>query len=465
MFYRFTLLFALYATFSLPLSAKEIVNDITGLNPIAVSQVIAPKTLNEIKEIIKSHSGPISIGGGRYSMGGQTATESTLQIDMRAFNQILKLDVQQKKIVVQTGIRWRDIQEAIDPHHLSVKIMQSYANFTVGGSLSVNAHGRYIGAGPLINSVDSIKVILADGEEVIASRSENTEIFFSAIGGYGGVGVIVEATLNLVPNEKMRREVKKIHVTDYKDYFLKHIRNHPDALLHNGDLYPPAYQNVRTETWYRTDKPLTIATNLLPQHQKYWLEPSVISSISTLPFGTELRAQVLDPLLRSKEIVVWRNYEASADVAQLEPTTPRLLFTYALQEYFVPVDNFDEFIPKLRTVLQKYNVNVINVSIRHAPPDPGTYLAWAPNEVFSFVIYYKQATTKRAQTKVKQWTRELIDQALSVHGAYYLPYQIYASPSQFQKAYPDYQKFFNAKRKYDPTNKFRNKLWDSYYQN
>ena len=35
--------------------------------------------------------------------------------------------------------------EAIDPYDLSVKIMQSYANFTVGGTLSVNAHGRRSG--------------------------------------------------------------------------------------------------------------------------------------------------------------------------------------------------------------------------------------------------------------------------------------------------------------------------------
>jgi len=32
--------------------------------------------------------------------------------------------------------------------------MQSYANFTVGGSLSVNVHGRYVNQGPLILSVE-----------------------------------------------------------------------------------------------------------------------------------------------------------------------------------------------------------------------------------------------------------------------------------------------------------------------
>jgi FAD/FMN-containing dehydrogenase len=40
--------------------------------------------------------------------------------------------------------------------------MQSYDNFTVGGSLSVNAHGRYVGLGPIVLSVKSIRLVLAD---------------------------------------------------------------------------------------------------------------------------------------------------------------------------------------------------------------------------------------------------------------------------------------------------------------
>jgi FAD/FMN-containing dehydrogenase len=218
------------------------------------------------------------------------------------------------------------------------------------------------------------------------------------------------------------------------------------------------------ETWVRTDKPLTNHTRLIPRDQKYWLEPSAISAISTLPFGAELRSNVLDPLVKSKELVVSRNHEASYDVGQLEPTTPRLVFTYVLQEYFIPVDQFDAFVPRLARIFQKYSVNVINVSIRHALPDPGTLLAWAPKEVFSFVVYYKQAVTEAAKSKVGQWTRELIDEALALGGSYYLPYQIHARPEQFKKAYPGHKNFFEIKRQFDPTNKFRNKLWDAYMQ-
>lgn len=168
-------------------------------------------------------------------------------------------------------------------------------------------------------------------------------------------------------------------------------------------------------------------------------------------------------MIDKKELVTWRNYEASYDVAQLEPTTARLIYTYALQEYFVPVENFDAFLPKMKEIFSNHNVNIINVSIRHSMPEKDTYLAWASREVFSFVIYYKQGTSQSSKEAVMKWTRELIDSVIALEGTYYLPYQIHATNEQFKKAYPNYKKFFEIKAKYDPTYKFRNKLWDSYY--
>lgn len=442
--------------------SKTLVNDVTNINPIEVNRIVTPLTTADIVSAVRSVSGSVSIGGGRFSMGGQTATENSIQIDMRTFNKVIHLDVNKKQITVQAGIRWRDVQEELDKRNLAVKIMQTYSNFTVGGSLSVNCHGRYIGEGPLIRSVESIKVILADGKEVFASRTENSEIFFSAIGGYGGIGVISEATLNLADNEKIERSVKVLPALEYKKYFFENIRENKDVILHNGDLYPPDYKTVSAVSWHRSNKPLTVEDRLIPRNQNYSLLPNALSLLSTIPFGTEIRPKI-DSILYKSSAVVWRNYEASYDVAQLEPSTPRLLFTYVLQEYFAPVDKFDDFISKMRMVFQKHKVNVVNVSIRHSLPDSGSYLAWAPEEVFAFVVYYKQRTNESSKKNVKKWTRELIDEVISMNGRYYLPYQIHASEKQFKKAYPNFQKFFDVKKKVDPTNKFRNKLWDAYY--
>lgn len=225
-------------------SSNTIVNDVTQINPIIVADVITPTTIEEIQKKVAQHKGKISIGGGRYSMGGQTATENGLQINMQKMNKVIKLDVENKKITVQAGIRWRDIQDVIDPHNLSIKIMQTYSNFTVGGSLSVNVHGRYIGQGPMIRSADAIKIVLANGSLLEASPIQNPEIFYGSIGGYGGIGVIVEATLQLAENTKVERFAKMIPANEYKNYFFSEIRDNKKVIFHNGDIYPPEFSEV-----------------------------------------------------------------------------------------------------------------------------------------------------------------------------------------------------------------------------
>ena len=73
--------------------------------------------------------------------------------------------------------------------------------------------------------------------------------------------------------------------------------------------------------------------------------------------------------------------------------------------------------------------------MRHAYADEETYLSWAAEEVFAFVIYYKQGTDKEAREQVRQWTVDMTDAILSENGRWYLPYQPHASVEQFQKGY------------------------------
>ena len=130
---------------------QTLINDITQMNPTYVGSVVEPTSIDQVVDALRTSSGPVSIGGGRFSQGGQVSYPDSLHLDMRKLNRVVNLDVEGKRITVESGITWRKIQSAIDPHDLSVRIMQTYSNFTVGGSLSVNVHGRYIGEGPLVS--------------------------------------------------------------------------------------------------------------------------------------------------------------------------------------------------------------------------------------------------------------------------------------------------------------------------
>jgi FAD/FMN-containing dehydrogenase len=449
---------------NLPERVGMVVNDVTRLNPIPVWAVSVPTSVAEVQAAVRRTDGPISIGGGHFSMGGQTASPGSLHLDMRRLNRVLELRPQERTIRVEAGIRWCDIQRFVDPHDLAVQIMQTYANFTVGGSLSVNVHGRYVGLGPLALSVRAIRMVLADGSVVDASPTQNAELFHGAIGGYGGLGVIVEAELALADNVRVQREHALLPTHQYARWFRERVRSHDDAVFHNADLYPPHYSQARAVTWRKTNNAVTVPHRLQPIRRHYPLERYFYWAFTETPGGRWRRQHLVDRLLYLRNPVHWRNYEAGYDVAELEPAS-RKRRTYVLQEYFVPVARFDDFVARMAEILGRHRVNAVNVSVRHALPDPGSLLAWAREEVFAFVLYHKQHTRENARARVAVWTRELVEAAIACGGCHYLPYQPHATRDQFHRAYPRARELFALKRRLDPDYRWRNALWDTYYAN
>ena len=264
---------------------ERMVQDVTELQNIPVERVVSPLSTAEVQDLVSTHRVAISVGGGRFSMGGQIGTDGALFIDMREMNDVLELDVARRTIRVEAGITWRNIQEAIDPHDLSVQIMQSYANFTVGGSLSVNAHGRYVNQGPVVHSVRSIILVTASGQKIHASRSVRPEVFYGAIGGYGGLGVIAEVELNLDVNEPLERTVERFSVADFPNYYADTIEGSRSAVFFNADLYPPDYDDMVSIVYSKTERDVTIADRMQSGGGNSSIEKFTFWWVSEAPLG------------------------------------------------------------------------------------------------------------------------------------------------------------------------------------
>lgn len=444
------------------------VKEVTGLYSVHVAEVRTPTTTEEVAEAIRTTSGPVSIGGGRYSMGGQTATLEGLQLDLRQLHGVIALDTIADTVRVYAGTRWRELQEALDPAGRAVKVMQTYNNFTVGGALSVNAHGRYIGLGPISQTVRSVRVVLASGQVIDATRSVRPEVYAAALGGYGAIGVITEVTLDVARNVRVRRSWERLPLANYPTYFDQQIAGTAGSdtavIFHNGDLAPPAYDQVGALTYRKTEAPVTEPEHLRPPDQSSRLFQIGFSGMGDPtwgPFTRWLRRTVIDPVLWSGHPVTWRNYEASYDVSELEPQS-REKRTFVLQEYFVPKDSLVGAVKALGVVLRGHRVDAINISIRHALADTLPMLTWAPTETFALVLYYAQGTQPEDRDRVGTWTREAIDSVLAHGGRYYLPYQLHATRSQFLRAYPRALDLFRLKQELDPAGRFTNTLWDLY---
>jgi FAD/FMN-containing dehydrogenase len=444
--------------------AKQYFTDKLGLTTIAINSIITPQSIEELQNIVQTTTTlPLSIVGAAYSQGGQTGYPDGMVIDMKQLNKIIHFDEKQKTITVQAGATWYDIQKHIDPYNLSVKAMQSYNNFSIGGSLGVNAHGRDITYGSVINGILSIEILLADGTIVTADRTKNNDLFKAAIGGYGLLGIITQATISLTENIPIERKLHSCSIDNFKNIFESMIAQDKSITFYNTDLLPKQYQECFITTWHTTSNPITDKTRLQePQSPFYIINKSLEMFLRRVPFAFVSRL-ALEKFKKIKTAisVAWRNNEMSYSVNQLAidwhfPTT------MTLQEYFIPIEHAQTFAKKLTKILKKNWVNVLNVSIRYVPADTTTTLSYAPHNSFAFVLYLNVFNTSWTINRSCAWTQKIINTALKYNGTYYLPYLMCATKEQFMQAYPQFNNFLTIKQTYDPDNKFRNMLLQKY---
>ena len=393
-----------------------LVGEVTGTDSFPDALKIKPVVEQEIIDAIKSTTGPVIVSGVHYSLGGQIKYQNNLFLDMSDYDQVLDFDTEKKLITVQSGISWSEIQKIIDPHNLSVKIMQDYNDYTVGGSLSVNTHGRFMGAGPIINSVKSIRIVLPDGKVYDATPEKNTALFYGAIGGYGGVGVIVQATLQLVDNIAIERSIKSLSFNEFTNYFKGNILNDEDVVLHQAILYPPNFESLLDISWRKTDKLLTDKRRLQENQPQPWWESVFLNLKSKSALLHRFEKNLIDPYIYKGSRVVRRNLETSYSLNNSGFISSEKS-TMALQEYLIPVNRFEIFAFNLRDIFSRHKADIFKILINYVPQDKNDPYAGSQGNVYSFQIIYLQGKNKKSSHLVAGWTEELVRASIESHGA------------------------------------------------
>ena len=452
------------------------INDASHLNKTAVFGIIKVTSAQDIQNALKfarEHKLKVTAAGSRHSMGGQTFVKDGVVLDMRGFNQ-MRLDKEHKILNVQAGATWKEVQQFLDREGLAVKAMQSINIFSVGGTLSVNAHGIAHDPGQIAPTVRSIRVMLSSGEIKTASPRENPELFRLALGGYGLFGVILDADLDVVDNEVY---IWKTHYLDYKDfpeYFRKNVQGQPrfGLMFARISISPSSYlTETAVHTYERTAFPGSIPPLKPVGHD--WFPRFIINFSKTGSLGRWARWELEkkaeprvypcisrnEAMSREEGCLVSRNQEMYDSMDYLEN---RLRDTDTLQEYFVPHEKMALFVDGLRNIVKTNGANLINVTIRIVHKDDITTLNYAKQDMFAYVLYFNQKFNERESRILQKTTTDLIDLALGLEGTYYLPYQLFYSKEQLRKAYPRIDEFFAAKRAYDPGELFTNKFYEKY---
>jgi hypothetical protein len=62
--------------------------------------------------------------------------------------------------------------------------------------------------------------------------------------------------------------------------------------------------------------------------------------------------------------------------------------TDILQEFFIPLDNFSDFIDDLREILKENKVNLLSVTTRYVPKNSEVFLAYNSDDMVAIVLYF-----------------------------------------------------------------------------
>jgi FAD/FMN-containing dehydrogenase len=409
----------------------------------------------------------IAIAGMQHSQGGHTLYPNGTLLDMKGYNKILEFNPEKKKITVQSGVTWADIQQKINPYGLSVKVMQSQNIFTVGGSLSVNVHGRDIRYGSLIDSVDSFRLLKSDGEIMNVSRTENSEWFPFVIGGYGLLGVILDVTLELAEDELYQHRTAGMNYGEYEKYFNERVKQDDSVKMHLAriSVAPESFLKEMYVTDYVLSDDQNKRENYIElKEEKIIAVPKFMLGLSRYSdWGKDFLWETQKEYFMNNDgKYETRNNVMRSDSEFMEYENPNK--TEVLQEYFVPVDKFAEYIDDLRAVLEKEELNLLNITIRYVEHDENAVLSYAKDDMFALVLLVNQGRSKQDIQSTEKVLQKLIDVTLQHDGSYYLPYYSYPTDAQLKKAYPRIDEFFEKKRDFDPEERFKNLFYERYGQ-
>jgi FAD/FMN-containing dehydrogenase len=449
-----------------------VLNDASRLNPVPIARNAVLRAdgdaalIEALRALLKDAAAegrPVAAAGARHSMGGQSLVRDGFAASLAA--PVIEPDTARRTYRVRSGARWRDVIAALDPLRLSPMVTQSNHDFSVGGTLSVNAHGWPVPYGPFGASLRAFRLMLADGTVLTCSRTENAELFGLALGGYGLFGILIDAELDVADNVLLAARHEVMPAAQFAARFTA-VARETDVRMAYGRL-SVARENFLTESLLVSYRPTASQPAPLPPPNTLDAFRVFSRKVFRAQLGSERakrRRWYLETSLGPRVAglkAVTRNAILNYPVAALADRDPRR--TDILHEYFVPPERLVDFLSACRETIPASGQDLLNVTLRYVEADTASVLAYAGGTRVALVMLFPQAMTAAGEEGMRAMTERLIDQVLGVGGSYYLPYRLHARGDQLRKAYPRIAEFVAGKRKYDPQLRFRNMMWDKYF--
>ncbi len=169
-------------------------------HPQVIAQVTDEQDVVAAVKFARANGLQVAVRGGGHNWCSPSLRNSGLMIDLSNLTQVISIDADVGKAVLQPIISNREVQVALNPlgwsyptgHCPTVKV----SGYLLSGGMAWN-HGVW---GPGLGSIEAIEIVDANGDMITASADENPDFFWAARGGGPGFfGVATRYHLKLHP--------------------------------------------------------------------------------------------------------------------------------------------------------------------------------------------------------------------------------------------------------------------------
>jgi FAD/FMN-containing dehydrogenase len=144
-------------------------------------------------------------GGGEWiarGMGksyGDSALASRVLRTAR-YDKLIDFDAEKGVVTCESGVTLAELIDIFLPRGWFLKVTPGTKLISVGGAIAADVHGKnHHGAGCFSACVRAFRIMLPDGSVIACGRDSNADLFHATCGGMGLTGLILDATLELMP--------------------------------------------------------------------------------------------------------------------------------------------------------------------------------------------------------------------------------------------------------------------------